>query len=121
MDNETRWRRYLSALHTYAEREGHAHVPTTHTEPGPDGPVALGTWISYIRQRHPAGRLDADRIADLDAVPGWTWGPLRPGPMTDHARNADIIALRHDKMSLQKIGDLYGLSRQRVHQIVHGQ
>lgn len=118
MDNQTRWSRYYEALRGFAAREGHARVPTAHREVTPSGTLNLGAWVGYTRQRYRAGRLPQSRIDALNAVPDWQWGPLRPGPATDATRNADIRALRTNGMSLQQIADLYGLSRQRVHQIV---
>ena len=122
MTNEERWTQYLTALNTYATREGHARVPASHVERLDGSPVNLGAWVGYIRQRKRAGLLPQSRIEAIDAVPGWEWGPLRPGPTADAERNAQILTLRSQGVSLQRIGDEFGLSRQRVHQIVsaHG-
>ena len=122
MTNEERWSQYLSALNAYATREGHARVPASHVEHLDGSPVNLGAWVGYIRQRKRAGLLPQSRVAAIDAVPGWEWGPLRPGPTADAERNAQILTLRSQGVSLQRIGDEFGLSRQRVHQIVsaHG-
>ena len=119
MTNTERWSRYLTALHHYATRTGNARVPASHTETLEDGsPVALGAWVGYVRQRYRAGLLSVERATQLADVPGWEWGPLRPGPVADHLRNAEILTLRSQGVSLQRIGDQFGLSRQRVHQIV---
>jgi hypothetical protein len=119
MTNEQRWNRYITALNAYAARTGNARVPASHKEIAFDGtPLMLGAWVGYIRQRRRAGLLSQVRITEIDAVPGWEWGPLRPGPSADHARNAEILTLRSQGISLQRIGDQFGLSRQRVHQIV---
>jgi hypothetical protein len=123
MTNNDRWTRYTTALTQYAQRTGHARVPATHTETlHPDSPaedrVKLGAWVAYVRQRYRAGLLTVQRAEELSSVPGWEWGPLRPGPSADHARNMRIRTLRAEGVSLQKIGDEFGLSRQRVHQIV---
>lgn len=117
MDNESRWLIYLDALHAFMAREGHARVPTTHIEAGTAGPVHLGAWVGYMRQRHRKGVLGPSRTEALAALPGWEWGPLRPGPPTNRARNDEIRAMRASGASLQRIADYYGLSRQRVHQI----
>jgi hypothetical protein len=119
MTNQERWTRYITALNAYVSRTGNARVPASHTETLGDGTaVMLGAWVGYLRQRKRAGLLPEARIAEIDTVPGWEWGPLRPGPSADHARNAEILTLRSQGISLQRIGDQFGLSRQRVHQIV---
>lgn len=121
MDNTTRWNTYTEALARFTEREGHARVPTSHVEVLDSGQqINLGSWVGYVRQRKRAGLLSPDRINDLDLIPGWQWGPLRPGPVTDESRNNQIAQMRATGLSLQKIGDEFGLSRQRVHQIVRG-
>lgn len=119
MNNTERWNQYLAALNNYTARTGHARVPASHIEVMPDGTaVNLGAWVGYTRQRQRAGLLSSERVATLSAVPGWEWGPLRPGPAADTTRNAEIMNLRSQGVSLQRIGDEFGLSRQRVHQIV---
>jgi len=123
MKNEDRWNQYLTALEAFSTREGHARVPASHVERLDDGAVVnLGAWVGYIRQRKRAGLLPQTRVDAISAVPGWEWGPLRPGPTADAARNKEILTLRSQGVSLQRIGDQFGLSRQRVHQIVaaHG-
>ena len=62
--------------------------------------------------------LGADRAAKLAGLPEWAWGPLPPGPDCHDARNAEIKALRAEGVSLGAIGERYGLTRQRIHQIV---
>lgn len=123
MNNDDRWNHYITALNTYTARTGHARVPATHTETlnagSPDTTdVRLGSWVAYVRQRYRSGLLSVDRANQLAGLPGWEWGPLRPGPSADHGRNMKIRTLRAEGVSLQKIGDEFGLSRQRVHQIV---
>lgn len=119
MTNTERWSRYLTALRNYTTRTGNARVPASHIETLDDGTsVTLGAWVGYVRQRYRAGLLSVERATQLADIPGWEWGPLRPGPMADHQRNAEIMTLRSQGVSLQKIGDQFGLSRQRVHQIV---
>ncbi|MFD7012368.1 Helicase associated domain protein [Rhodococcus jostii] len=60
----------LGLLQAFADREGHARVPTGHTEAG----VKLGNWVAS--QRSNKDHLTADRREMLEAVPGWTWTPL---------------------------------------------
>jgi len=118
INHQTRWNNYYTALTNYTTRTGNTRVPASHIEQTETGTINLGAWTSYIRQRYRAGRLPQDRIDALNAVPGWEWGPFRPGPFTDAARDSEIVTLRSNGVSLQKIGDKFGLSRQRIHQIV---
>jgi hypothetical protein len=120
--SETRsakWARYTEALQSFVDRESHARVPATHIEPTSAGAVNLGAWVAYVRQRYRAGLLPAAQAEELTrGFPDWEWGPLRPGPATDEKRNRAIKDMRDNGTSLAKIGEVFGLSRQRVHQIV---
>lgn len=118
MKNTNRWNTYITALNQYVTRTGTTRVPTTHIEQVEGGAVNLGAWVGYIRHRKRAGLLSPERQEQLDAIPGWFWDALRPGPVADARRDAEILELRAQGVSLQKIGDQFGLSRQRVHQIV---
>lgn len=116
---EAKWSRYTTALQSFVDREKHTRVPATHIEQTDAGAVNLGAWVAYVRQRYRAGLLPADKAEALCRdFPDWEWGPLRPGPATDEARNRAIKDMRDSGTSLQKIGEVFGLSRQRVHQIV---
>ena len=118
MDNNTRFARYVRALQQYITREGDALVPATHIEIVDATQINLGAWVGYMRQRYKNDKLAQDRIDDLNAISGWTWGPLKPGPATKTLRNDDITKLRSTGLSLSQIADQYNLSRQRIHQIV---
>jgi hypothetical protein len=120
MNNEARWNTYLTALTQYAQREGHTRVPTKHTETIESGAINLGTWVSYVRQRNKAGLLPASRKEQLSQIQGWEWTAQRPGLKTEAGRDDAIRIMRTGGASLQKIGDAYHLSRQRVFQILKG-
>ena len=119
---------YVDALRGFQQREGHTRVPAGHVEDraqdsGSAAPVNLGYWVSYIRSRKRAGLLPAERVDQIEQwVHGFEWGPLKPGPRPGgtSTRDDEIRAYRQNGMSLQKIGERYGLTRQRVHQIVKG-
>lgn len=66
------WTSALAALHSFAEREGHARVPRDHVEAG----VQLGGWVTARRAECKDGRLAADRAKELEDVPGWSWDPI---------------------------------------------
>jgi superfamily II DNA or RNA helicase len=65
------WAAALAALRTFVTREGHARVPQNYIE----GDFRLGPWVAKHRGEGNAGRLDAARVAELEALPGWTWDP----------------------------------------------
>ena len=118
MDNTTRFNTYIKALSQFAAREGHCNVPAIHTEIIENNDVTLGAWVGYVRQRRRKNQLSEERAAAIQAVSGWQWGPLKPGPATDANRNYEILQMRAAGSSLRQIADKFDLSRQRVHQIV---
>jgi hypothetical protein len=118
MDNNTRFNLYIKAIEQFAAREGHPRCPAVHIETVDGRDVYVGAWIGYVRQRYKKGVLPADRIARLEQIAGWQWGPLKPGPATNQSRNSQILQMREQGQTLSQIADLFDLSRQRVHQIV---
>ncbi len=58
-----------AALESFAIREGHAKVPDGFVEGG----VTLGTWVARQRTAYRHKRLSKERIARLEALPGWLW------------------------------------------------
>lgn len=63
------WQVGLDLLRSYVAESGHAHpARSLRYEDFP-----LGEWVSRQRTRHRAGRLNAQRAADLGSVPGWSW------------------------------------------------
>lgn len=59
------WSDHLAELIRWASENGRANPPATGS---------LGRWVAHQRLRYRAGTLPADRIAALEAVPGWRWG-----------------------------------------------
>jgi DNA-binding NarL/FixJ family response regulator len=118
MDNNTRFNTYIQALQQFSSREGHCNVPAVHTEIVDGKEITLGAWVGYVRQRRRKNQLSDNRASELQAVSGWQWGPLKPGPATDADRNQQILQMRAAGSSLRQIADQFDLSRQRVHQIV---
>ncbi|MET7799279.1 DEAD/DEAH box helicase [Streptomyces decoyicus] len=55
----------LAAAQSYRDQYGHLDVPTDHTDPTG---YELGRFITTMRDAHTAGRLEADWIAELDAL-----------------------------------------------------
>jgi hypothetical protein len=83
------------------------------------GRPSIGSWVTYVRVKYRAGTLSPERISQLESFTGWTWGPCKPGPSGNPDRDNAMVQARQVGRSLQNIGDEYGLSRQRVHQILN--
>ena len=118
MDNNTKFNIYIGALEQYTQRTGNSRIPATHIEKVGENEISLGAWAGYIRQRYRKNLLADVRVARLEEVPNWQWGPFQPGPATDDERNERIRELRLAGRSLREIADEFDLSRQRVHQII---
>jgi hypothetical protein len=138
MDNDLRFQWYVVALEQYAEREGHCRVPALHVEVLEGMEIKLGSFVSYQRQRRRRLETAISRSGDatmvsrlthtydkfverkevLETVPGWEWGPLRPGPASKAIRNDEIQQRYHSGTQVKILADEYDLSRQRIHQIV---
>jgi superfamily II DNA or RNA helicase len=67
--NEVAFQDGLTALRQFIEHEGHTRVPAGYQE----GEYSLGTWVSTLRGRYKAGKLSPERVAELEALPGWVW------------------------------------------------
>lgn len=115
----SKWNKNITALRQYVEKNGNALVPTACKWETGEESISLGSWVTYVRIKHRAGTLSAERSAELSGFPGWEWGPCKPGPTGNPQRDNTMMSLRHSGRSLQSIGDEYGLSRQRVHQILN--
>lgn len=118
MDNTTRFNTYLTALTQFIEREGHPKVPAIHIETVDGKDIKVGAFASYCRQRYKQNLLPQNRIDALNSIPGWQWGPFKPGPSSNTTRNSVITQEHASGMSLGDLANKYQLSRQRVHQIV---
>ena len=118
MRTSDKWSRNIKALEIFVNTNGHAKVPAV-TRVSVDGnEVSLGSWVSYLRVKYRAGTLSMEKHAQLENFPGWSWGPCKPGPLGDTQRDEAMLSARKAGRSLQSIADEYGLSRQRVHQII---
>ena len=73
--NEADLQGWLSALKQFAEREGHITVPIGHEESFGGEDYNLSTWIRGHRSKYRRGKLSAERVAALEALPGWNWDP----------------------------------------------
>lgn len=71
------WDEAFGALTTWVEDHGSARVPQAErVEVGDGRLLALGSWASQQRAVYRTGHLEDDRVAALEALPGWEWEPL---------------------------------------------
>ena len=66
-----RWRQGLRAARLHIQRHGSLKSVDRETRLGD---FRLGHWIQRCREDYRAGTLPADRVDELQALPGWTWG-----------------------------------------------
>ena len=67
--NDARWYSHYRAMDTFANREGYSRPKKRWIE----NDLKVGGWAGDQRSAYHQGRLSADRIARLEALPGWTW------------------------------------------------
>ena len=68
----TRFEEGLARLKDFIAREGHAKVPAGFRD---ETGVQLGVWVANRRTDYKKGELAADKVAELEALPGWSWEP----------------------------------------------
>lgn len=66
------WEPGAARLHAWVAEHGTAVVPDDTVYNG----SPLSTWIHAVRRRRIQGTLTATQLAELDALPGFTWGVL---------------------------------------------
>ena len=66
---QDRWDQFLAALRAFAAREGHLRVPQSYS----DGDYRLGQKVAVTRALYHRGRLAAERVRQLEQLPGWAW------------------------------------------------
>lgn len=119
MLNTTKWNTHLQALRAYVARTGTSQVPRGHVETTEHGEIGLGAWVSYVRHRQRKGHLSIEQEIELSSLPNWKWDKLRAGRTSHPERDREIVRrYTTDRVSLQVLATEYGLTRQRVHQIV---
>ncbi len=109
---------FRRALAAHLAREGHADIPTAHVEVVDGAPVPLGRWAARHRRLYRESRLDPATAAWLAGLPGWSWDRRPTGPRRDSVRIAEMRALRASGLSLSAIGERFGITRQRTHQLL---
>jgi len=64
-----RWTASLEVLRKYLDEHGTAKIPKSAVVDGSN----LGMWVKNLRRNFREGKLAPDRIAEVVALPGWTW------------------------------------------------
>jgi superfamily II DNA or RNA helicase len=82
-----RWEDCYEHLVTFVEREGHANVPSDHTEAG----LELGRWVGKQRAVYKTRGLSAGRVRSLQALPGWAWDANAAAWEEGFARLSDFV------------------------------
>lgn len=90
---ETRWRLALSALRTYADREGHAAPPNSQVEALSDTVIKLGQWAARQRFLYNRHELAPEYVLRLEAMPGWVWQGV--GVTKEYGEPIDLDGHRH--------------------------
>ena len=123
MINLNKWQSHITALRQYVARTGTSRVPRNHVEKTDEyGDIKLGAWVSYVRHRQRKGHLTNEQATELSGLANWQWGPL-PAGRTGNPERDRLIIERFDNgrgLTLQAIATEFGITRQRVHQIVTG-
>lgn len=112
---EARFAANLELLRGYLTEHGTSDVPIAYVTEG----VALGRWVGYQRSTYRRGRLPQARVEALEALEGWHWERRTPGARPNVERNERIRSLRSQGVSLEAIACEFGLSKQRVHQLLN--
>ena len=74
-------------LRQFAKREGHSNVPSGHLEVVDGEKFRLGQWVANRRSEYRRNQISSDRIAELEAIPGWEWtGTELTRPVTKRTR-----------------------------------
>ncbi|SLH38575.1 DEAD/DEAH box helicase [Mycobacteroides abscessus] len=71
---ESAWMESYRQLAAWAEEHGHVKIPRGYRTP--EG-FCMDQWPTVQRREYRAGTLDPQRIALMEALPGWNWNPGR--------------------------------------------
>lgn len=67
------WSEKYKLLCEFAKQHGHTRIPRNYTRASHN----IGTWVNSVRAQYNRGKLSADRIEQLQNIPGWEWARSR--------------------------------------------
>jgi hypothetical protein len=67
---DQQWIDGITAVWNFVDKHKHARIPRSYVSADEH---QTGVWVSNRRRDYEAGTLTAERIAELEAIPGWTW------------------------------------------------
>jgi len=85
------WERGLGVLQAHVVAGGTATPATLLVVDG----FALGRWVARRRELFRAGALQAERVAVLEAVPGWSWGRTQRDRFEEGLTHLRTYVTRH--------------------------
>ena len=115
--------RHLRAMQQFQIRESHCRIPSGHVELYGGTELRLGAWAANLRNRYRNDGLRPEQIQNLELFPGWDWslqarGRRRRTGAQRKTRDQLILDARRTGRSMHQIGEDFGLTRQRISQIV---
>ena len=96
---DSKWEDGFRRLEAHARTHGDTRMVRTYVDPE-DG-YRLGAWAHNQRSAFSRGRLDAERIARLNSLPGWAWD-ANEGAWEDNYRKLAEYAAEHGHCSPTK-------------------
>jgi superfamily II DNA or RNA helicase len=78
-ESTSAWEEHYAQLLDYVDEEGAIPALPVKVEDLDGESFGLGPWVNAQRRNYKRGFLSAERIAALEAVPGWWWNPREEG------------------------------------------
>jgi hypothetical protein len=70
--HDSLWEDGMHCLLAFVKRTGHSRVPSGHKE----GQFNLDIWVNSRRHDYKLGKLESEKVNELNEVPGWVWDVL---------------------------------------------
>ncbi|MDA7760328.1 Helicase associated domain protein [Amylibacter sp.] len=100
------WERGILELINYKKNNKHLYVPQRYTS---DTGHKLGIWINKCRVEYKSGKLQKERIQELELFPDWVWDPLTHKWEEIYSKALDIRMANNNFQNIEIIpGVFYG-------------